>query len=1061
MRNSTIDPKDQDAKDLQTAAFGAAIEGRAPEPAIALWRLESGELFACNPSFQQWLGYLEPPAVELTRDEVIGEISPTSQPVSTFENRPKNIQLSERIFRTARDTPFEVNLRSLIVHIEENHYEVTIADPKQGDGILQGTAFSAELMRRQITSASERDMITKILTATCERLYAPEYMLIRLSDGHEIAVGSPPRHDGNGGGDKAKLLEWQAREPGTTHISGNFSVAQDGHSQLTNQVTELCIPIDDDESAQGQFYLLAAEHRPFSLLDLYAIQSLAEIANDRFAALYALRSAGNSTDRQPRVSEKLDALIEIIFSSSSALELDETLSTLSDQLVNALGISGCSISRWFPEQGLIKRQFDRALGKAAWFDLSGTASSVRDYRQTQQVLETGSYALIHADDPAADPNEIKRMNEQGAVSVLLLPMRRGKEVLGLLELHDNQRRMHLSELDIYYCQAVSDHAGAIVNKTRMFKENRLRAIEIEAQLHETRSLAQLSQALNESLDTEEILGLVETAIANMIPVATQITVHILDTNKHLLVPVQSSTAQEATLEMRLGAGIAGMAAAQRKLLNVGNVEAHSSYIKSERSQTGSLLSLPIQGRDVLLGTISVSCQKLNYFSERHENLMQQFANLAAIAVQNAQLIRKEQDERELGKILLQASLLLNSSINLNAILDYILAQAGKLVPNRSANIMLVSGDSAFIVRHIEDGQSLDPSESVRVSLEWETIMEMKTTRRPIFIPDTMAYQNWQIIDGREWVKSYIGAPMFSTDELVGFINVVDDSANSFANEAPRRLEVLAAHAAVAIKNARLLYELEEALDNEKSTRAQLVQADKLAALGRMVASIAHEINNPIQTVKNTFFLLGHEIEPEGSAARLVDIALSETNRIADLIGQLKDVYRPKPKEAQEPVDLELILDTVQGLMLPHLERCRVSWRQHETEESILVMGYPDRLKQVFINLSVNAIDAMHAANGTGLLEIQVFSDPDRTSWGIEFKDNGPGIPELAVKNIFEPFYTTKESGMGLGLAITYDIVQQHGGRIEITSASDKGTTFVVWLPMIALPLDEGGDKHGF
>lgn len=585
------------------------------------------------------------------------------------------------------------------------------------------------------------------------------------------------------------------------------------------------------------------------------------------------------------------------------------------------------------------------------------------------------------------------------------------------------------------------------HKAEQYEQNQARNLELESIHKENEALETISQAINESLDIGEVIHLIEQAVYQIIPQVSQVAVHIFDKEQGRLVPIQGG---DITLAMKLGEGIAGMAGQDKKLLNVPDVKKHPKFILSHNEEISALLVVPILRKGELIGTISISSNQIASFSARDETLISRLATITALAIQNAQIYQDEQEERQFNEALLSATIVLNSSLNLNEILDHILEQINLVVPNRSANIMLVHGDSAYLARHMERGISSVESEAIRVSLDWPTIHSMKTQQKPVLIPDTHEFPDWQLIEGREWVRTYIGVPMFFQSELIGFLNVVHDKPNYFSPKAPRRLEALAASAALAIRNAQLLSDLEESFTKEKQTRAQLVQADKLTALGRMVASIAHEINNPIQTIKNTFFLALDEVEPNSQVAHFIEIAMSETNRIASLIAQLRDTYRPRANATVQRVNLPQILNDVHVLMTPHLEQHHIRWQAPEETRTIIVPGFPDRLKQVFINLSLNAIEAMERDGKEGVLTVEIKLDDKQQRIGVIFTDTGPGMAPGVLANIFEPFFTTKETGTGLGLAISYDIVQQHQGQIIVESTLGQGTCFKVWLPYISV-----------
>ena len=239
-------------------------------------------------------------------------------------------------------------------------------------------------------------------------------------------------------------------------------------------------------------------------------------------------------------------------------------------------------------------------------------------------------------------------------------------------------------------------------------------------------------------------------------------------------------------------------------------------------------------------------------------------------------------------------------------------------------------------------------------------------------------------------------------------------------------------------------QLEQALHREQALRDQLVQTGKLAALGRMVASVAHELNNPLQTIQNVFFLLQKKISGETQAEKYLQLGLGEVKRLSDLVANLRQVYRSDLPGGIGPVNLVELVAEVKQLIEPHLIQNKVSWEAPAMCDCPAVAGNKDHLKQVFLNLSLNAIDAMKPDGGC--LSICCQRTPDLQQVQIDFTDCGQGIPPENLESVFEPFFTTKTNGMGLGLAISYDIIQKHGGTIVAHSQVGQGSTFTICLP---------------
>jgi len=398
--------------------------------------------------------------------------------------------------------------------------------------------------------------------------------------------------------------------------------------------------------------------------------------------------------------------------------------------------------------------------------------------------------------------------------------------------------------------------------------------------------------------------------------------------------------------------------------------------------------------------------------------------------------------------LIETSIALNENLDLDSVIDRILVQARKLIPARALNVMFVEGEYAFIARRIgyEGFEEIEQKLlEFRFPISWPLFHKMYTTHKSIYIAETVGAPEWQYAQGAEWVRSCIGVPLVIGDETFGFLNVSHNEPNFFDERHLIMLESLAHHASVAIQNARLLDEVKKALEKEQGMRNQLVHADKLATLGKMVSVIAHEINNPIQTVKNTFYLLEDQIIPGSPALEYLKMASSEANRISDLVAQLRGTYASGSKTILRVNVLALLVE-VHELLASQLKQKQVEWCQVDDSQPYTVLAVYNNLKQVFINLCLNAMEAMETDQG-GRITVSLRASPDGQRVSVDFHNTGPLISEEALPLIFDPFFTTKGGGTGLGLSISDDIIRQHQGEILVESAPGKGVTFSVWLPL--------------
>jgi PAS domain S-box-containing protein len=236
------------------------------------------------------------------------------------------------------------------------------------------------------------------------------------------------------------------------------------------------------------------------------------------------------------------------------------------------------------------------------------------------------------------------------------------------------------------------------------------------------------------------------------------------------------------------------------------------------------------------------------------------------------------------------------------------------------------------------------------------------------------------------------------------------------------------------------------ITEKKSYESQLIQAEKHAVIGRMVGSVTHEINNPLQTIKNCLYLIQQDLAPDSQSKEPLDMALSETQRLSNIVGQLRQLYRPQASQAMHTHSLEGIINEVQSLLLHQLSNAHVEWKSTAAVRDYPVSCVREQILEVFLNICMNAIEAMQPTGGT--LLVNMVHSSEKGQVGIVISDTGPGIKPEIQAHIFEPFITTKEYGLGLGLSICYNIVQKHGGRITVESQHGAGTNFTVWLPIV-------------
>ncbi len=230
---------------------------------------------------------------------------------------------------------------------------------------------------------------------------------------------------------------------------------------------------------------------------------------------------------------------------------------------------------------------------------------------------------------------------------------------------------------------------------------------------------------------------------------------------------------------------------------------------------------------------------------------------------------------------------------------------------------------------------------------------------------------------------------------------------------------------------------------EKS-RENLLQAEKMAMVGKLAAGMAHSVRNPFTSVKMRLFSLSRSLKMTGVQKEDFDVISEEIDHIDTIVQNFLEFSRP-PKLKMQPVSPSTVVDTAIQLLCYRLESYNVKVDLHRNQLLPAIDADPDQLKEVFVNLMINSCEAM---TGGGSIDIheQVIGPPDRLQAQIRIRDNGSGIAPPLAEKVFDPFFTTKEDGTGLGLSIVSRIIKEHGGQIDLVSTEGLGTTFTIVLP---------------
>jgi Amt family ammonium transporter len=404
------------------------------------------------------------------------------------------------------------------------------------------------------------------------------------------------------------------------------------------------------------------------------------------------------------------------------------------------------------------------------------------------------------------------------------------------------------------------------------------------------------------------------------------------------------------------------------------------------------------------------------------------------------------------------------TLNLEETLELILQGVAKGIGFDRVRLYLLDEEKKHLICKVAVGVEKEKIQNLTLPYDREDNMVSRAMmeRRPFIVEDAGhdPRVNPGLISFLD-VKSFAVAPLLSRDRVLGGISADNLITQAVITEKKvQSLMIFANQAALALENALMYEELKDfssqlegrvrkASARLEETQRQLFQSEKLAALGKLSAGIAHEIRNPLTSIKILIHSLVDERATDASREKDLAVIEAEIERVNKIIRQFLDFARPRPPSL-EPMDVRTILEETLALLVYEMDAQKISLGRSYASDIPPVPMDREQMKQVFLNLLLNAIQAMERGGNLHVAlrrKAAPSEDGGRAVAEIAIQDTGPGIAEDIRKKIFEPFFSTKEEGIGLGLPIAQRIVEEHGGEVRVHSSPGQGTTFTVILPI--------------
>jgi signal transduction histidine kinase len=569
--------------------------------------------------------------------------------------------------------------------------------------------------------------------------------------------------------------------------------------------------------------------------------------------------------------------------------------------------------------------------------------------------------------------------------------------------------------------------------------------QLQAAYERLKLLYQVSNVIHSTLDPQQALQLILQEAVRLMRASSGSVVLINPNNGLLEIHASTGLPPDASeLKLRVGQGVTGWVARTGKPARVGDVRRDARYIML-RDDVRSELAVPLEVLGTVRGVLNVDSPGENAFSEADQELLEELAVQAAKVIHNTWLYEQSRLKARLLETLVSVSQTINSALNVNEALQVITREACTLMEARMCSLLLLDETGQWLDLRASSGAGEAYLKKPRLSVDESFLGVVVRRKKPMQLENVQAsalYQNIPVAR-REGLVSLLSAPLVFGGQTIGTLNVYTGQPRSFSNEEIHILTALAELSAIAIEKARLY---ERIVDVEE----QLRQNEKFSALGLLAAEVAHEIRNPLTVMKMLYHSLGLEFLPGDPRIKDDAILREKMEHLNKIVEQILDFARGAEPKLSE-VNINQLLDDL-GLLTRHkLRNQQIQFIRRLAPDLPAIMADGTQLAQAFLNLTLNAVEAM-PEGGSLTIYTRAFrlprDSPRPTHILIEFRDTGPGMPEEQRRRAFSSLLsTTKQKGTGLGLAIVGRVIETHRGKVRIRSHPGQGTTISITLPV--------------
>jgi len=751
-------------------------------------------------------------------------------------------------------------------------------------------------------------------------------------------------------------------------------------------------------------------------------------------------AAKKSTEETMNLNQELSILNAISQTVNQSIDLDEILNKTVDKMMEMINVHQARIYLLDEKNNDLVLVVHR--GSSPKY-----LETIR--RRKLGVGVTGKVALsgqsIFMENYPSHPEALAPAIEEGWKSVAVIPLKSRDKIYGTL----NIARKEVSEIAPFE-KNLFDSIGQIISgameRIFLYTENVKR-------LEELKTLYSISQEIASKLELKVILQkIMESAIALL--GADSGSIALWDNQKQSYGIAIVHRLPDSLIGKEFSppwTGAIGEVIVKKSPVLWKDYESHPNRVQELDSyHIKEVVGVPLIVREMIIGTMVISsCDPEVHFQQKEVDLLYNFAHHAAVAIGNAKLY-----EDSLAKIRQLTTLYeIGKTLSSTLDLDDLFKKALELLKDRfgyaACSILLLdrARDELYIKQ--VTGRNLEESKKLRFRVGIDGIVGwVAKSGELVYAPDVS--KDSRYISGDPSIKSEAAFPLKGRDQLFGVLNIESNELYGFDEEDLKTLSSFAGQVSISIENAQLFSDLKQTLQELRQAQDQVVQAEKLRAMGELASGVAHDFNNVLAVVLGNTQLLLHQLDrldPEGIRQGLKVIERSSKDG-AETIRRIQEFTGVRRDREFISLSLNNIVTEVVNITQPR-------WRDQTQKKGIqieltthlgeipLIMGNPSEIREVLTNIIFNAVDALVDGG-----KLTITTQPQAEGW-VEMRvaDTGVGMTEEVKRRVFDPFFTTKGvTNSGLGMSVSYGIIKRHGGEILIESELQKGTTFIVHLP---------------